>query len=1201
MQEKLASLEMQGYKTFAKQTTMQFPARITAIIGPNGSGKSNIADGIRWVLGEQSYSILRAKRTEDLIYSGSEIRSRSGMAAVSIVFNNRDGWLPIDYAEVVLTRRAYRDGQNEYLLNGQRVRLKDIHELLGKTGLSDHTYTIIGQGLVDVALSIKPDERRKLFEEAAGIGVYRTRKEDALKRLDISQRNLERASDIVDEIKPRLRSLERQAARFGEYQIVQESLQKNLRDWYGYHWYKAQEEIEITKTDLDQAEKEAAIAVEKSQGQQTALVNLREKIQSKRNEINTLHLSMQKFHEAMQLKHQELAIHEERNQAIERNLQQLETDKGNLNEVLRSDLENIEILRSEIRELETTLAETQKAKDASWQKLDAGLKERQSLDRQRNELQAQLMAAEKDLVVYRSRQQDLNERIETFHSQKFNHSHSLKEIDSQEQAARQNLLVAEEALKEIEASQKEIDASRLKLNEERSTLAKQVDQNLTQINRLNLEKNKAGNRLDLLNQSQASLAGYSDGAKSLLKLATQKKSAGLTDLASKLEIPQEYEVAIAAALGEALDVLVLGNGTNLEETLQGLGREVTDRVAVTGLSWGAALKPRTRQLTDGVLGVASELITASNGLEPVLARLLGEYLVVKDLTVVETARKANPDLNIVTLAGEVYLKNGVAFLGKVKSGGKVSYLRTRKELEQELQAVESEFEKTTSISKSLQSQKEALQGQMDQLLQKETGTREKHSAAVQAKNNASLNLSKLGNQRDWLKRQMETLEKEFSSAEETLAKLKEATLSKDAAVKTLTQKIDEIRTLQRQKQTDGLQQIYSNLETEYKVLSQRLSLRQANLKEAEQRFKSEQLRLSDLDKRLETNASNSLVITKQIKQLREDLDTATLEAKTLQSQELDPELVILGDLEKELEALQAIAGLSQKDLSNRDRLVTHFQLEFARQQEKLNALRSRIEDDFGLIEFEYRNAYAVLTPLPFPDMVIETLSAVQALPENIDEEIREQKAQIRRMGTVNVEAQAEYQEVKQRFTDLTTQIKDLNAAIEDIKKLVVDLDEIMRKEFTTTFNAVAVEFSRMFARLFNGGSAKLILSDSDDPIEGGIEIEARLPGKREQGLVLLSGGERSLTAVALVFALLKISPTPFCILDEVDAMLDESNVGRFIDLLKDLSNDTQFILITHNRNTVQAADVIYGITMGKDGASQLMSLKLEDVDAEFLK
>ena len=1201
MREKLASLELQGYKTFARQCTMQFPARITAIIGPNGSGKSNIADGVRWVLGEQSYSILRAKRTEDLIYSGSELRSRSGMAAVSIVFNNADGWLPIDYEEVVLTRRAYRDGQNEYLLNGQRVRLKDIHELLGKTGLGDHTYTIIGQGLVDVALSIKPDERRKLFEEAAGIGVYRTRKEEALKRLDVSQRNLERASDIVDEIKPRLRSLERQAARFGEYQIVQESLQKNLRDWYGYHWYKAQEEIETTKTSLEKAEKDSGVAVEKTQGQQSALVTLREKIHLKRMDVDALHLTMQKLHEAMQLKHQEMAILEERNQALDRSIQQLETDKGTLTEVLQSDTQNLETLRVEIQNLEKALSETKTAKDSSWQKLEASIRERQSLDRQRGELQSQLVAAEKELVVYRSRQQDLNERQETFFSQKTSHTKSLKENDLQEQAAKENLKQAEEALLGFETNRKEIESQRSKLNEDRTALAKQVDQNLTQINRLNVEKNKANNRLDLLNQSQASLAGYSEGAKNLLKLAAQKKTPGLTDLASKLEIPQEYEAAVAAALGEALDVLVLGNGANLEETLQSLGNEVSDRVAVTGLGWGSNVGPKLHKSVEGVIGLASELIKTSSGLEPVLERLLGNYLVVKDLGSVEAAQKANPAMNIVTLAGEVYLNNGIALLGKIKTGGKVSYLRTHKELEVALQAVEIEFENTGTVSKALQSQKEVLQAQFDELALKESSIREKFTVSLQAKNSASLNLAKLSNQRDWLKRQQETLEKELTSANETLVKLDGSISAKDAAVKILIQKVDEIRSLQRERQTDELQQIFSNLETEHKVLSQRLSLRQTNLKEAEQRLKSEQIRASELESRLDGNVTDAKAIAEQIKLLREGLEVANEQAKAMQTQELDPQIAYLAKLENELETLQAEVGLSQKELSNRDRLVTHFQLELARQQEKLNALRSRIDDDFGLIEFEYRNTYAVLTPLPFPDMVIETLSEVQELPESIDEEIRELKAQIRRMGTVNVEAQAEYQEVKQRFTDLTTQIKDLNAAIEDIKQLVVDLDEIMRKEFTATFNAVAVEFSRMFARLFNGGSAKLILSDNEDPIEGGIEIEARLPGKREQGLVLLSGGERSLTAVALVFALLKISPTPFCILDEVDAMLDESNVGRFIDLLKDLSNDTQFILITHNRNTVQAADVIYGITMGKDGASQLMSLKLEEVDATFLK
>lgn len=292
---------------------------------------------------------------------------------------------------------------------------------------------------------------------------------------------------------------------------------------------------------------------------------------------------------------------------------------------------------------------------------------------------------------------------------------------------------------------------------------------------------------------------------------------------------------------------------------------------------------------------------------------------------------------------------------------------------------------------------------------------------------------------------------------------------------------------------------------------------------------------------------------------------------------------------------------NQKELSNKERLVVHYKLELVHQQERIESLRGRIEDDFGLIELEYKNEYSKSTPLPFPDLVIETLPVIKELPDGIEEAIRQQKNHIRRIGTVNLEAETEFVEVKERFDSLNSQSSDLNDAIQDIEKLINELDAVMREEFLKTFKAVSTEFTEMFSRLFNGGSARLLLSDEEEPIESGIEIEARLPGKREQGLVLLSGGERSLTAVALVFALLRVSPTPFCVLDEVDAMLDESNVGRFLDLLRDLSKDTQFILITHNRNTVSAADVIYGVTMGKDSASQIISLKLEEVDDNYVR
>jgi chromosome segregation protein len=308
----------------------------------------------------------------------------------------------------------------------------------------------------------------------------------------------------------------------------------------------------------------------------------------------------------------------------------------------------------------------------------------------------------------------------------------------------------------------------------------------------------------------------------------------------------------------------------------------------------------------------------------------------------------------------------------------------------------------------------------------------------------------------------------------------------------------------------------------------------------------------------------------------------------------------LRKLESQSRQYSETNSTNQQFITERDRQVIHYQLELAHQQERLENLKSRIDDDFSLIEMEYRKEYTQSAPLPFPDLVIDTLPEILEIPDSLSDTIKQQKTQIRRIGTVNLEADLEYQEVKERFESLNTQVADLTAAISDIRQMIKELDTVMQSEFLKTFKAVSSEFTTMFSRLFNGGSAKLILSDDDSPIDGGIEIEARLPGKREQGLVLLSGGERSLTAVALVFALLKVSPTPFCVLDEVDAMLDESNVGRFIELLKDLSDETQFILITHNRNTVSAADVIYGVTMGKDSASQVISMRLDEVDDSFV-
>ena len=389
--------------------------------------------------------------------------------------------------------------------------------------------------------------------------------------------------------------------------------------------------------------------------------------------------------------------------------------------------------------------------------------------------------------------------------------------------------------------------------------------------------------------------------------------------------------------------------------------------------------------------------------------------------------------------------------------------------------------------------------------------------------------------------------------------------------------------------------------TEKQVLQQALQHSKVSVISASERLENDKKRLTMYQDRLQTLEASLVGFENEVNESKQLAEDKNQRAEKLQKEQLDPlraELQIVEEMNRQISQQDSE---NQKELSNKERLVVHYKLEMVHQQERVEALRSRIEDDFGLIELEYKNEYSKSTPLPFPDLVIESLPIIKELPEGIEEAIRQQKNQIRRIGTVNLEAETEFHEVKERYESLTTQTSDLREAIQDIEKLVKELDAVMREEFLKTFKAVSVEFTAMFARLFNGGSARLLLSDEDSPIEGGIEIEARLPGKREQGLVLLSGGERSLTAVALVFALLRVSPTPFCVLDEVDAMLDESNVGRFLDLLRDLSKDTQFVLITHNRNTVSAADVIYGVTMGKDSASQIISLKLEEVDESFVR
>ncbi len=1198
---KLSSLKMQGYKTFARETEMGFPASITAIVGPNGSGKSNVADAIRWVLGEQSFSLLRAKRTEDMIYSGSDSRARAGMAEVSIHFDNQDGWLPIDYSEVVLTRRAYRDGQNDYLINNQRVRLKDFGELLSKTGLSDRTYTIIGQGLVDVALSIRPDERRKLFEEAAGIGLYRSRKEEALRRLETTNRNLDRATDISDEIRPRLRNLEKQAARVSEYKLVKESLRANLLEWYGFHWSKVKQEVDRLTLELSNASRTRDISQKQIADEKQTLSQVKQEIDSTRLAIRDLQDKIRGFLDAQQQHNQDLAILEDRKMNALAAIAQFDSDLGALEETVTSGQKSFESATAEAERLKNELKTIETDYNQAKTDLYNARRNRHSLREKRNQLQGQLTDTEKKGIQLNSHHSELKERLITHQAELKQNDKMIAELNQSLAELAETQKQAERELQNKQTLLDQAEEKRAALEGELQQLKASLEENNNRAHQFELEINKVSNQLALLSQAQESLAGFSEGAKTLLEKSRKKSlSNEFVDLVSKLNVPEKYETAITAALGDAIDVLVLKNADLNVESIQQVLDAVDDRVALIDQS-ASNVKPRQDLVKEaGVIGWANEVIKQQAEFDQVITALLGSFVVVEDFNTAQKLRRKIKNVHFVTLKGEVFLQNGLVMLGKNRGSSKVSYQRLSKGYQSELESLKKSLQACQEISESIQPEIKKAQENIVIFEQEQALARKALMTAQAGLNELKLKRAKFEEQQQWFVNRREDTGRAISRTTDAIADLATQTKKNSDLIQTLMTQIKEQRETEAKSNLEDLEQRFVYLETENQIRSQSLNHHKASFETLKTRLKEDSDRLTMVKSRKASQESLVMSLDKQIQSLREGLQTLKGQSELLQSGDLEAKEALLSQLEAQYQSLSDEDQEKQKSVSMKERQITHLQLELVRQEEKLATLRNRLEDDFGLIEMDVRSETHDSTPLPFPDLVIESLPETISLSEGLEEVIKQQKAQMRRIGSVNLEAEQEFQEVKTRYTELVSQIEDLNLAIRDIHAMVKELDEVMKEAFLRTYEAVNTQFTAMFTRLFNGGSAKLVLVDEESPIEGGIEIEARLPGKREQGLVLLSGGERSLTAVALIFALLKVSPTPLCVMDEVDAMLDESNVGRFIDLLRELSEETQFVLITHNRNTVSAADVIYGVTMGKDSASQLISLRLDEVDSSYM-
>jgi chromosome segregation protein len=1209
----LKRLAIHGFKSFANTTTFDFGPGITAIVGPNGSGKSNVADAIRWVLGEQSARLLRTKKQEDVIFAGTGNRAAVGMAEVALTLDNTERWLPLDFAEVEIARRLYRNGESEYLLNGSRVRLRDILDLLMKGDVGQNSYSIMGQGLVDEVLSMTPDERRSFLDEAADVKRFRLKIKEAQDRLAATSDNIERVALVIQEIEPRLTQLSRQAERAAEYRRLTAELASLLRLYYGHLWAEAQNTVVRVRAALDQGIAENEAAARRVQQLREQLRTLSDEIRKRREAIARRDTRSAEIEQRIAATEQAIALDRERRsmvavrgEEVRRELEALEAERISLASTdLDDGRRNLEIAG----QAEAIRAEMERARaelDAAEREYSRVRSRVQELrdgadgdDRRAASFRADIEAAERRIA-------DLDRELEQLVARR--NAAIVELLGSRRRIAEARAAVAEGEERLLRARE-EADAAReqlLRVQEEVREYEAAGNQDLRELDHLE-------GRLDALRRVQAEHDGVAAGTRQVLimgqalieefepgSLGEPPELPGVIGLLSRqLRVPPGLEIAINAALEHRLHAIIVENEAVALEAIAILQRRRQGRAQFLPLDTVRHVYPLNLQKERGVVGVASKLVRCDQRVRSLVDTLLGRVIVVEDIQA--AMRMIRRSLgSVVTLDG-VYIEPTGVIAGGATGADEGEFARQR-ELE-ELPARIEELRRRTEVAAERIAQARLA---IEQVARRSHEAEANYELLRRALEGARHDLERERERRHRIRRDADAL------------RSKRADIQRERAAR--LQQIEQARLA-----LQALESRAAERRAELATLEEELALATA-------RREAALAAVSEVSGKLaaaEGERRTLLAMREQHERALERLDVQ-IQAKKLQARNLELEAGVIDErlerLARELETIRAEQARFAEDAApDRDelhRLENHeraIQDEFAAAQEQLLAIDRRRLD----LENELARAYERLESLrhemereglgPAPSGEIVSLDELERLesarePEAprvqggaaIDVEatrarIEELRRQIRRLGAINEEAPEDYHELKERHEFLTTQLADLTDAADQLRTAIAELNEEIRTRFTITFEAVNRAFGEYFQAFFGGGHASLALTDPEHPAESGIEIEAQPPGKRIKSLSLLSGGERSLTAVALLFALLTANPAPFCVLDEVDAALDEANVGRFTGALKKLSERTQFIVVTHNRRTIEVADAIYGVSMGRDGVSKVLSLRLSDL------
>ena len=1197
---RLKHLELLGYKTFAAQTEFLFDGRITAIVGPNGSGKSNVADAVRWVLGEQSFSLLRAKKSEDMIFSGSEKRARMGMAQATLTLDNTDNWLPVEFSEVTITRRSYRSGENEYLLNGSKVRLRDIMDLLGKSGLSKRTYTVIGQGLIDTALSLRPQERRALIEEAAGLTLYRSRRVDTLNKLDETRRNILRVHDLIAEISPRLARLRRQAERAQEHAQLDLELTRALGIWYSYQWRRGLDELQRTRTMAQHQRERLETQHTLLQTLNARLSRIRDEQSELRRQLSAWHRESSALHAKSEAQQRDIAVADERRRILIEQRDQLCSEIAALETERAAQAERIAQAEAQLAGLAAQVAAQQAQVEQAERELAQRRSEIDALLARQTETQEQMFTLRTQIADQSSRLTQLQERRRTLQGEYATHEDACRSLQARMDALRARLAGLDGDLGKFDAAIQSF-AEQIVDKEGDIAQSQQRQQSLRgQINELEQRLGRLRERHDLLTRMREEGAGLYDGVRHVLQASARQRAHRLEGIvgavAELVHVPQELEVAIEVALGGQLQDVVVQTWQHAQAAIDYLKRTRGGRATFLPLDTLRPGRPLHAQPMPGLVGLGSELVETEPRFRPVVEYLLGRTLVCRDLNAARRVLDAvKGRYQIVTLEGEIVRSGGAVTGGAGKRnrrGGILSREREWRELPDQIAVLNREREAVIDTFAQAARQEEALREAMAGLLSGSSQVQAKRQAHVRQQEQIQRQIEQAGREHAWhasrlddVQQENAALEAQGSGLQRQLADLRQQSAAVEAQLAGLRAQIE-------QADDDQWQEKLAERRAEAAITRQRQAGKQVELRGYQQGGRQIGQRALVRKNRLNGLSAQLAQTGQKLAQARrqEGALSAQIQDYAARIEPAERKLETLERQQRELEADERQARTRWQDMESRHGRTA---LEVSRQEEHLKSLRRQIEDDLGLVDLEMGEDLSGQPLLPL-GALISSLPKVEVLPEGLEEQMRALRRRMRRLGAINPNAPAEYKEVDERHTFLASQAADLEQAITQLGQVIAELDEVMEREFKRTFNAIAHEFKAYFAQLFNGGSARLQLTNPDDLMTTGIDIVARPPGKRQQGLALLSGGERALTAAALVFAILSVSPTPFCILDEVDAALDEANVGRFRAVLKTLAENTQFVVITHNRYTIEAADIVYGVSMNADGASCVISHRMND-------